>query len=104
MADTYRRHQLRHTLITGAGPTVIAAALVGSRVVIYGYALAGAGNTITDSDAVALTGVLPAGSLYAQQPEYLLKSPNDKGASVAGAGTGFVVWAYEKVITVSQNF
>lgn len=104
MADTYRRHQLQQTLITGAGPTAVAAAKTGYRVLIYAYALAGAANLFEDSDGTDLTGVLPAGANAINQPDYLLKGPDSKGISVFGGGTGYVIWAYEKIISVSQNF
>lgn len=104
MGDTYRRHQPQQTLITGAGPTAIAAAKAGWRVVLYAYALVGATTTFTNSDATALTGVIPAGFAGATQPEYLLKSANDLGMSVTGGATGYCVWAYEKVMVVAQNF
>lgn len=104
MNTTFRRHQLQHTLITGAGPSVVAAAKVGFRVVLYAYALAGAANLFEDSDGTDLSGVLPAGALATQQPDFLLRTPNDKGLSVFGGGSGFVVWAYERIITVAQNF
>lgn len=93
-------HALRHTLITGAGPTAVAAAKVGFRVKVYAYALAGAATVFEDSTAADITGIIPAGSLVTQQPDYLFVGPNDLGVSVAGGGTGFVVWAYEKVMTV----
>lgn len=93
-------HQTYTKLITGAGPSVVAAAKVGFRVKVFAYALAGAANVFEDSTAADITGILPAGSLIAQQPNFLLVGPNDLGVSVAGGGTGFVVWAYEKVMTV----
>lgn len=101
--NNYRTHQLLTKLITGAGPTAIAAAKTGYRVKVYAYALAGAANLFENSDGTDLTGVLPAGALSIEQPDFLVVSADNLGMSVFGGGTGFVVYAYERVLVKSVD-
>lgn len=104
METPFRRHQLQHSIITGGATTAFAAALADKRVKVYAYSITGAG-IFEDSDGTDLTGILPTpAQLSIPQPDFLLQTAKGKGLSYTGAGTGYVVWAYEHVMVVNQNF
>jgi hypothetical protein len=100
----FRRHQLYVTLITGGATTVIAAAKTGYRVKVYAICLTGAGVIEEVSGgAPDFTGVLPTPcEIATNQPDFLVQGRNDEGLQYTGTGTGFITWAYEKYVVVSQ--
>lgn len=94
-------HQLQSSLISGT--TAFAAAVAGKRVKVYAICLTGAG-IIEESGGTDRTGILPTPcSIHAPQADFLLVSATGQGLTYTGAGTGFIVWAYETVPVVNQN-